>query len=314
MTDGVLNLYEHIANAPNPDENKVDPEGGSRQVSEALKDKAAQAANAQLLAGLPEEIRDHQSLKSVKGVEDLATQFVNQQSMIGNSLRIPTKDTSEEATAAFYKKLMDVPGVVRLPGEDADEAVWSEFNAKVGVPATADEYSIQLPEGTTLEPEFLQEATTTAHALSLNNKQLNAILKTEIESRAAAAEAHENYVIESKQALKSVWSDDYDNRIAGASQAYRLYKQDFPEYAAELESVKDNPIFVKLLSDIAGAMQEAGHAGIQAASNYGMSVEDAKIKRAEIQNNKNHDYFKGDEEAVNYMLKLNQIIAGASSK
>ena len=313
MSDGVLELSDDIADAGKPAADKIDPEGGSRQVSQAIADKAAQAANEQMLKGLPETLRDHQSLKSVKGVEDLATQFVNQQSMIGNSIRIPTKDTDEETANAFYKKLMDVPGVVRLPGEDADEAVWAEFNSKVGVPPTADEFKIQLPEGATLEPEYLQQATKTAHALNLNNNQLNTLLKNELETRAANEEAYENFVIESKTALKAVWSDDYDNRVAGASQAFRLYTKEMPEYAEQLQAVKDNPIFVKLLSDVAGAMQEAGHAGIQAASNYGMSVEDAKIKRSEIQNNRNHDYFKGDEEAVNYMLKLNQIIAGASA-
>ena len=310
---GVLDLSDDIADAANPAENKIDPEGGSRQVSDALAEKAAQAANADMLAGLPESIRDHQSLKSVKGVEDLATQFVNQQSMIGNSLRIPSKDTDAETTEAFYKKLTDVPGVVRLPGEDADESVWGEFNAKVGVPATADEYKVQLPEGTTLEPEFLQQATTAAHSLQLSNKQFNIALQQEVAQRAANEEAHENFVNGSKQALKSIWSDDYETRVSGATQAYRLYKQDFPEYADQLDAVKDNPIFIKLLSDVAGAMQESGHAGMQAAGNYGMSVEDAKLKRSEIQNNREHDYFKGDEEAVNYMLKLNQIIAGASA-
>ena len=312
MSD-VLNLSEEIAAGANAPENKIDPEGGSRQVSDALAEKAAQADNAALLAGLPEGIRDHQSLKSVKGVEDLATQFVNQQSMIGNSLRIPSKDTDAETTDAFYKKLTDVPGVIRMPGEDADDSVWGEFNAKIGVPATADEYKVMLPEGQTVDPDYLQQATQAAHALKLSNKQFNLALQQEMSQTAANVEAQENFVNGSKQSLKSIWSDDYDTRIAGATQALRLYKQDFPDYADQLDAVKDNPIFVKLLSDVAGAMQEAGHAGVQAAGNYGMSVEDARLKRSEIQNNREHDYFKGDEEAVNYMLKLNQIITGASS-
>ena len=45
-----------------------------------------------------------------------------------------------------------------------------------------------------------------------------------------------------------------------------------------------------------------------------MSVDDAKMKMSEIRGNPDHVFHKGDEEAVNYMLKLNEILAGASEQ
>jgi hypothetical protein len=289
---------------------EVEPVG--QAITEAVNDQHNQAANAEFLSSLPEALRDMPQIKSIKGAADLATQFVNQQSLIGNSLRIPTADTSEEQTASFYQKLSEVPGVVRMPGEGADEAVMNEFYGKMGVPATPNEYQVSLPEGATLEPEFLQQATASAHALKLSNTQLNQVLNDEIANREQALVDHSNYIDNSKLALKALWSSDYENRVAGATNALRIYKQEMPDHAAELDQFANNPIFVKLLSDVAEQMKETGHAGMQAAGNYGLNVEEAKMKQQEIMSNPKHPYFQGSKDAVDYMLKLNEIIAGAT--
>ena len=57
-------------------------------VVDALNEQQHAQANSEFLKSLPEALRETPSLKNVKGVEDLATQFVNQQSLLGNSLRI----------------------------------------------------------------------------------------------------------------------------------------------------------------------------------------------------------------------------------
>jgi hypothetical protein len=85
-----------------------------------------------------------------------------------------------------------------------------------------------------------------------------------------------------------------------------------PQYAAELESYANNPLIIKLLSDVGETLQEKGHAGMQAANNYGMTVSDAKMKKEEIMTNPDHPYHNGETEAVTYMYKLQEIIASAN--
>lgn len=280
-------------------------------VTQAIADQKTGEASKVFLDSLPESLRGHESLKTVKGTADLATQFINQQSLIGNSLRIPTEDTAEEQRNAFYSKLSEVPGVVRLPGEDADDAQQREFLSKIGVPATPNEYKLEAPEGYTPDQEYIQNATQKAHELNLSNKQFNEFIKMEAEAEKAAQIAQQEYIESAKNTLKSIWSNDYDNRVAGATNAMRVYREEMPEFAAELDAISSNPLFVKILSDLGQQLQERGHAGMQSAGNYGLTVEDAKLKISEIMSNPDHPYFKGDQEQISYMLKLNEIVAGS---
>lgn len=305
------------APAPNTEGTPPDGQGGIKEpvgqaVTGAIKEAADQAANAEFLGTLPEALRDIPAMKSIKGAGDLATQFVNQQALLGNSLRIPTEDTADDQRESFYRKLNEVPGVIRVPSEGADDAQMTEFYGKLGVPATPNEYNVQVPEGKTVDADFLQAATEQAHAMKLTNNQLNHLIGKEIEAGEAAQLAKLDYIDASKIALKAIWSSDYEARVAGATNAFNLYKQEMPEYADELAQFADNPIFVKLLSDVAVTMSEKGHAGMQSAANYGMTVDEAMMKRSEIMDNAKHPYFNGDQDSINYMLKLNEIIAGGA--
>jgi len=302
MTDPIL--------APEP---LVDAPSGAPAVADALQEEVHAKANAEFLAMLPEELRDVPALKSVKDASDLATQFINQQGLIGNSLRIPSEDTSAEQKQAFYDKLTSVPGVVRIPDESADDGVKKEFQQKLGVPSTPDEYKVVAPEGTTLEADYLQGLTKRAHELGLNNEQVNKIVAEDIAANKASQEQYEDYVNKSRTALKSIWAQDYDTRVAGATNAMRVYAQEMPEFAQELQSVADNPLFVKMLSDLGASLQEQGHAGMQAANNYGMSVAEAEQKISEIMSNPQHPYFQGDAETVARVLKYHEIVAGGSA-
>ena len=309
MSEGIMDAPVIEDTTGSPD---VEPVG--KAVTDAIVSDKNAELNKTFLGTLPEELRGHTSLKNIKGTSDLATQFVNQQSLIGSSLRVPTDDSSTEQKEEFYKKLDEVPGVVRIPADDADEGVYREFLTKLGVPGTPDEYKVVVPEGQTFEDGYLKRTTQRAFDLGLNNNQLNKIIADEIADEKALDISNQEYIEASKVTLKSIWSQDYNNRVAGAINAMRVYKEEMPEAAIELEQVANNPLFIKILSDLGEHLNEQGHAGMQSGGNYGMSVDDAKMKMSEIRGNPDHVFHKGDEEAVNYMLKLNEILAGASEQ
>lgn len=257
-------------------------------------------------------MRDNPSLRNVKSVEDLATQFVNQGSLLGSSIRIPTEDTAEDQKAAFYEKLTQVPGVVRMPGPDASEEETRQFMGKLGVPATAGEY--QIAEGfDSIDPEVVENYRQNAHALGLTNHQFNSLLQDQIQADKQAEVDYANYIEQARTELKSLWGGDFDARVAGATQALRIYSDEMPEAAKELEAVKNNPLFIRILSDMGQQLIEQGHAGMQRATNYGMTPEDARMKISEIMNNPDHGYFKGDQTQIDYMYKLREIVAGQSA-
>src|SRR3990170_781823 len=76
--------------------------------------------------GLPDDLRSHTALADIKDVGGLAKSFVNAQSLIGRSVRIPGEDASAEDREAFYQSLTKVPGVARLP-DGNDEKAWAQF-------------------------------------------------------------------------------------------------------------------------------------------------------------------------------------------
>lgn len=308
MTDGIMGDVQPTDTEPTVTQEPISP-----AITDALKDKEHQTANTAFLDTLPEALREVPVLKSVKDASDLATQFVNQQQMLGNSLRIPTEDTAEEQKEAFYQKLKDVPGVIRVPGEGAKEEEVKQFKQQLGVPETPDSYNIKVPEGTTLEANYIQDVTKRGHELGLTNEQLNKVVADDLAHQAKANEEYTTYVNKSREALKSIWSSDYETRVAGATNAMRIYSQEMPEYAEELKSMADNALFVKIMADLGEKLQEKGHAGMQTAGNYGMNVDEAKEKISEIMSNPDHPYFQGDKDAVERMLKYNEIVAGASA-
>lgn len=308
MTEAILDTE---TDAPAPAEGEL-VEGPGKQVTDALNEQAAASDNKAFLESFPPTLRDTPTLKNVRNTEDLATQFINQQSLLGNSLRIPTEDTGEDKKREFYEKLTEVPGVVKLPGDNADDSEKREFLSKLGVPNTPQEYNIKLEEGQELDDEFLKSGRERAHELGLTNEQLNKVIQQEIKDREALAFAHNQAVEQTTVQLKSMWGADYDTRVAGASSAFRVLSQEMPEAAKELQSVANNAMFIKMLSDIGETLQEKGHAGMQAAGNYGMSVNDAKMKKEEIMENPDHPYHQGADEAVQYMLKLHEIIASGN--
>ena len=261
---------------------------------------------------LPEALKESPALKGVKDVADLATQFVNQQSLIGNSVRIPTEDSGTDQVNAFYAKLADVPGVVRLPGDEADAETQRAFLDKTGVPRTAAEYKLNAPEGVTLDAQYTQRLTENGIALNWSNDQINKVLTMELEGQQTADEAATVYATQSQAALKAIWGADYDVRAAGAKNAYRILTEEMPEHADGLAQVATNPIIVKMLSDINETLQEKGHVGTQGSPNYGMTVGDAKAKKEEIMGNREHLYHKGGKEAIAYMRTLNQTIIGVT--
>ena len=119
--------------------------------------------------GLSEEFANEPSLKDFKDINALAKSYVSAQRMLGNSIRIPGEDASDEARKAFYDKISTLPNIIKFDENDPT----SVFN-RLGRPETVDGYKLETAASIdpTITSTFLQEA----HKAGLTNRQVNTVI------------------------------------------------------------------------------------------------------------------------------------------
>jgi hypothetical protein len=263
---------------------------------------------------LPEDLRGNPSLQDFKDVGGLAKSYAHSQQMLGSSIRIPGEDASTEAHSEFYTKLQGMPGVVRMPMETGDEAGWNDFYSKAGRPETAEGYSLNLPEGMQTDPQMMQ----IAHSMGLNNAQVNKF----VAFQNSQAEQSATMSLESRDTamntLKSEWGADYNSRMDGAKAAIATYAGKNQEAVNELINGEagNNPVFLQMLSDLHGNMQEQGIAGSQGNDIvYGNTPEMALQQITEMRGNKQHPAFNPEDPGHKAGLaKMRQLYVDAYGK
>jgi hypothetical protein len=139
---------------------------GSQQASA---DNGSAAAAASPFAGLQDEgTRKWVETKGYKSVEDLAKAAVNQESIIGSS--------------------------VRRPADDAPAAEWDKFYSKIGRPEKPDAYELKRPDGLPADLPYDEALAgsfkTWAHQAGLNGKQAQSLHDAFALAQAEQAKAH----------------------------------------------------------------------------------------------------------------------------
>ena len=257
---------------------------------------------------LGEEYKDNANLGRYESVDALAKGYLEANKMISSSIRIPTEDTAPEKVEAFYEKLKDVPGVVRI----SDDGNLDDVFSKLGRPEEATGYQLEAPDD--VDPSDLAEFQTIAHKTGLNNQQAQLLFN----SLRAGVEAQKEEMFsqreKAEEALKSMWGESYNERLDGADKAVQAWDSKFPGFA---EAVKQSgmgrdPGFLSAMSEIGARVAEGKIPDVKATSNqYGMSAEEARAKISEIQANPSHDYWVGEgnkkAEAAKKMERLYKI-------
>lgn len=267
-----------------------------------------ESSTSSFLDALPEDLRGNESLKDFKDVAGLAKSYVSAKSMLGSSIRIPGEDASDEARQEFYEKLQSIPGVTRLPDMDNPEAMADLFN-KLGRPESPDKYNVELPEELGINSEMYSEFAKIAYEAGLTQEQVNKVMGFEVGRLKAEAEHMTEQREAAVAALKQAWGADYDNRLAGAKEAVKAYREKYPEFVDELVNgpAGNNPALLAMLSELGRSFQEQGLIG-KGTVNYGVSPDEANEKINEIMSNRAHAYHNpddpGHDAAVDKMRKL----------
>jgi len=240
------------------------------QVAEAPAD-AGQAPSVETTAvqetswkdSLPEEIRGHKSLETIKDVGSLAKGFVHAESMIGSD-KIP------------------------VPGKWATDDDWSAVYNKLGRPETSGDYKLEASEAA--DADTLDWFKSTAHKIGLNSSQAQNLLN-EYEERMGSHAETSNAELESKRteadlALKREWGRAFENKVAGAKGVLMNFADEDLADLTTSDGVKfgDHPDIIKLFANVGDYIREKiGEDSIAGPKGAGvMAPDEARQKLAEI--------------------------------
>lgn len=156
---------------------------------------------------LPEEFaNDKQILGQFKNNEALAKSYINLQRLMG-----------KKADA------------VLMPNEKSSPEEWAAFNAKRGVPESADKYPTKvdgIPEGVTLDPNVIKGFNEVAHKNGLTPSQASEAVKYYATLEAARAQEQAQVLqkeyTEGQKALEQAWGDKYETNMAVVKRACQV--------------------------------------------------------------------------------------------
>ena len=242
---------------------------------------------------LSSDLRD--GIGDVQSVEDLAKGYVNAQSMIGGSIRIPGKEAGEEDWGKFYDRFKEVPGLAKYDPEDL-----SSLYDAAGRPADAKGYQLEgVPEA------FLE----TAHAAGLNRQQVESLLEYEKGVEAHHESAEHDAMTSGINTLRQEWGLAFDRKVEEGQRAVAFLEQTSPGLAEALDATGagNHPAMIRLFQALGANLKEGeGFAGSNQTGS-GLTPVEARAQIAEMQNNAEHPFNKGDEAALERFHELHKF-------
>lgn len=163
---------------------------------------------------LSEEYKVSPAFKDIgDDINDLAKNFLDAQSHLGNAIRIPGEDATKEAVAEFHTKLQArVPGLI--PAADLEDPVSTNaYLEALGKPKKADEYEMPNVNGVEMDPTRETLIRDTALELGMTKKQVKNFLTTMQEADAAGMETAIINQGEALQGLKNEWGVTYTPKV-----------------------------------------------------------------------------------------------------
>lgn len=204
---------------------------------------------ASLINLLPEDMREIESLKSIKDVATLAKSYIHAQSLIGKKV----VDLSKEDIEPIFNKLgrPDKPEGYEIPEEGIDPQEVSKFR----------------------ERAFKAGLTKEAAAQLFNEIATEQKIKAE-----EAAKARANRTEANNAALKKEFGEALDLRIELAKKALDKFGGEEALKALETAGLSDNPAIIKLLSEAGKKLEEGRVLISDQDTKFGLTPEEKRAK------------------------------------
>jgi hypothetical protein len=286
------------------------PVTGSETVSGSLLGNAA-AAPPSWMSGLPDDLRNEKGLSKFKDIGGLAKSYLSAEKVVTSSIRIPGESASPEEKAAFYEKLGNVQGIVKLP-EEGDTKGLEDLYTRLGRPESPSAYKVELATGETIESPEIANLLQAAHGAGLNQNQVQAVLGVYNGIMERFVEQSQVAKDEAYQTLKKEWGSNFDDNLSAANVALKAYHEKFPKEMEKLTSdphTSNNPAILALFAELGSRMGEGRSIDSNVKGSFQGEKESALAKIAEIQSSgRDHPYWNerlpGHRQAVAEMDKL----------
>lgn len=238
-------------------------------------------------SNLPDDIKDHATLSKFKSVGDLAKSHLEAQKLIG------------------------AKGVI-LPGKDATEEQINTYYNSIGRPDKVEGYEInqlQVPEGVKIDETQRTEFLKAGHKEGFTNKQMNFLLKWNLDSEGvranASAETRSQAIETAETELRKEMGTAYEANVALANKVVGKFADDSArEFLSE--ALGHDPRMVRMMVKIAKGMSEDTLG--EGIAEMTKTPTEAQAEIAKIRADKNHPYFIKEnpehESAVKYMQAL----------
>jgi len=197
---------------------------------------------------VPDEYKEH--LKDVKDLGSLAKQYVDQQSFLGNSIRVPGEDASEDARREFQEKIIKhAPDLMFRPSEDDPES-HKAFMRSIGVPEKAEDYKLDIPEG--IDKSYEERVREYGSRYGITNKALQQFVNDEQQRLQVIQQVQNEAQEKDIAALKEEWGDATPGKIENIK---KLAKQaGFPDsFMSALENGKVASFWLKPMDKLVQA-------------------------------------------------------------
>jgi hypothetical protein len=266
---------------------------------------------------LPEDIRNSPALADFKDVGTLAKSFVDTQAYVGNSIRIPSEEASEEQRAEFIQKLQSrVPELMIRP-DFSDENQSKEFFRTLGMPEKPEEYEVPEVEGLQLPEDRVNFLREVAHKHGVTNDQFKGFMAEVLQADARGIQQQQEKTQQSMQTLKQEWGMAFDERVNAAKAVAK--ETGAPE--ALIDAIENNSVGGEVYKWLYQVGTQLGSEGINSPNISGrstlMSPAEATERVNEIMANRKHPYWNAHDpqhkEAVKKVVELMKLANPDSS-
>lgn len=157
---------------------------------------------------LPEELRSDPALKDFKDVGTLAKSFRDTKQMIGNMVRIPGEDASQDDLLSFRQRMMERDPSLMVKPDPSDEEGMALVYKALGRPDEPSQYTA--PEG--VDEQQFGDITRLAHEAGVGDKQLQHVLGGIVARDKAAYETREAERSRDIAVLKGEWGEAFEQK------------------------------------------------------------------------------------------------------
>lgn len=270
-------------------------------------------------ASLPDDLKASESLKSVKDIASLAKQFVDQQSYLGNAIRVPSEHASEADKKAFYDKLVKhAPDLIPRPNRDDPESM-NAVLAALGRPDDKSLYEAPevAPELKNFVPDERIEAfRDIAHRYGLTKDQFKGVMADVLAADAQIIQGQQTALNESRAALHKEWGAVFEERTA---QALKLAESTGAP-AAFVDAIKTGAVngeALKWLHSLSSRMGDKLNIVNDENNSGKMTPGEAQSRISEIMGNRKHPYWDSHhpdhKRALDTVVELGRLADAGNS-